>query len=52
MAGDELIATGPDEGHPLLAELCGYTLIEDDETGEEELVPAGSAPAEARSALH
>src|SRR5205807_2692885 len=41
-AGDELIATGPDEGHTLLAELCGYTLIEDDETGEEELVPAGS----------
>src|SRR5438105_9788752 len=40
-AGDELIATGPDEGHPLLAELCGYRLIEDDETGEDELVPAG-----------
>jgi uncharacterized protein with PhoU and TrkA domain len=38
-AGDELIATGPDEGHALLAELCGYHLIEDDETGEEELVP-------------
>src|SRR5437588_662094 len=42
-AGDELIATGPDEGHPLLAELCGYRLIEDDETGEEELVPTGAA---------
>src|SRR2546430_15686831 len=41
MAGDELIATGPDEGHRLLAELCGYVLIEDDETGEDELVPAG-----------
>jgi uncharacterized protein with PhoU and TrkA domain len=39
-AGDELIATGPDEGHTLLAELCGYVLIEDDETGEDELVPA------------
>ena len=38
--GDELIATGPDEGHRLLAELCGYVLIEDDVTGEEELVPA------------
>ena len=38
-AGDELIATGPDEGHALLAELCGYRLIEDDETGEDELVP-------------
>jgi uncharacterized protein with PhoU and TrkA domain len=40
-AEDELIATGPDEGHALLAELCGYQLIEDDETGEDELVPAG-----------
>src|SRR5438105_4919672 len=40
-AGDELIATGPDEGHRLLAELGGYRLIEDDETGEDELVPAG-----------
>jgi uncharacterized protein with PhoU and TrkA domain len=39
-AGDELIATGPDEGHALLADLCGYVLIEDDETGEDELVPA------------
>jgi hypothetical protein len=39
-AGDELIATGPDEGHRLLAELCGYCLIEDDETGEDQLVPA------------
>jgi uncharacterized protein with PhoU and TrkA domain len=38
---DELIATGPDEGHPLLARLCGYVLIEDEETGEEELLPAG-----------
>ena len=42
-AGDELIATGPDEGHPLLAELGGYVLIEDEETGEEELVPAATA---------
>jgi uncharacterized protein with PhoU and TrkA domain len=40
--GDELIATGPDEGHRLLAELGGFVLIEDEETGEEELVPAGS----------
>ena len=39
-AGDELIATGPDEGHTLLAEVCGYTLVEDDATGEDELVPA------------
>ena len=41
-AGDELIATGPDEGHALLAELCGYVLVEDEDTGEEELVPAGT----------
>ena len=33
--GDDLIATGPDAGHALLAELCGYVLIED------ELVPVG-----------
>lgn len=39
-AGDELIATGPDEGHAMLAELCGYRLIEDEETGEDELMPA------------
>jgi uncharacterized protein with PhoU and TrkA domain len=42
-AGDELIATGPDEGHALLAELCGFRLIEDDDTGEDELVPADSS---------
>ena len=40
---DELIATGPDEGHPHLAALCGYELISDDETGEDELVPTGTA---------
>jgi uncharacterized protein with PhoU and TrkA domain len=38
-AGDQLIATGPDEGHGLLAELCGYVLVEDEETGEDALVP-------------
>lgn len=37
---DELIATGPDEGHALLAERCGFRLVQDDETGEDELVPA------------
>jgi len=37
-AGDELIATGPDEGHALLAELCGYRLVEDDDTGMHELI--------------
>ena len=41
-AGDQLIATGPDEGHALLAELCGYQLIEDQDTGQDELVPTGS----------
>ena len=41
-AGDDLIATGPGEGHALLAELCGYVLIEDEETGEDELLPAGT----------
>ena len=41
-AGDELIATGSDEGHAILAELCGYVLIEDEDTGEDQLVPAGS----------
>jgi uncharacterized protein with PhoU and TrkA domain len=41
-AGDDLIATGPDEGHALLAELCGYVLIENEDTGEDQLVPAGS----------
>lgn len=41
-AGDDLIATGPDEGHALLADLCGYVLIEDEDTGEDQLVPAGS----------
>ena len=39
---DEIIATGPDEGHTLLAELCGFRLVEDDETGEDELVPSAS----------
>ncbi|MGH9188393.1 MAG: potassium channel family protein [Acidimicrobiales bacterium] len=40
-AGDELIASGPDEGHPMLAERCGWRLVEDEETGEQELVPLG-----------
>ena len=44
-AGDELIASGPDEGQPLLAERCGYRLREDDDTGEIELVPAAAEGA-------
>ncbi|HYD09200.1 MAG TPA: TrkA C-terminal domain-containing protein, partial [Acidimicrobiales bacterium] len=35
--GDEVIASGPSEGEPLLAELCGWRLVEDDETGEDTL---------------
>jgi uncharacterized protein with PhoU and TrkA domain len=38
-AGDELIASGPDEGHPLLAQRCGWNLTEDDDTGEHTLAP-------------
>ncbi|MGH9136668.1 MAG: potassium channel family protein [Acidimicrobiales bacterium] len=38
-ADDQLIASGPDEGHPMLARLCGWELREDEETGEQELVP-------------
>jgi uncharacterized protein with PhoU and TrkA domain len=39
-AGDELIAIGPDEGHAHFAELGGFRLLEDDDTGEIELVPS------------
>lgn len=42
-AGDELIATGPDEGHARLAGLCGYVLESDDDTGEDRLVPVGAS---------
>ena len=45
---DELIAAGPSEGHPLLAELCGWHLVEDEETGETELVPIEEAAAAGR----
>ena len=41
-AGDELIASGPDEGQSVLAERCGFQIREDDDTGEIELVPASS----------
>jgi uncharacterized protein with PhoU and TrkA domain len=44
-AGDELIAIGPDEGHARLAQLGGYQLFEDDDTGEIELVPAHGSPS-------
>ena len=39
-AGDEIIASGPDEGREHLATRCGWHLNRDAETGEEELVPA------------
>jgi uncharacterized protein with PhoU and TrkA domain len=39
-AGDEILATGPWEGRSALAEQCGFHLLEDDDTGAVELVPA------------
>ena len=44
-ADDELIASGPDEGHPMLATRCGWHLTEDDDTGEHTLAPLGRASA-------
>jgi len=38
-AGDELLASGPEEGRERLAGLCGYALEFDDETGAVELTP-------------
>lgn len=38
-ADDQLIATGPDEGRVMLAQLCGWQLIDDDDDDEPELVP-------------
>src|SRR6185312_11984113 len=42
-AGDEILATGPWEGRAALAEQCGFRLVEDDDTGVVELVPAADA---------
>lgn len=39
VVGDELIAHGPDEGRALLAELCGWSMVVDDDTGDVELLP-------------
>jgi uncharacterized protein with PhoU and TrkA domain len=44
-AGDEVIASGPDEGHPLLAAKCGWHLTEDEDTGEHTLAPLDRARA-------
>jgi uncharacterized protein with PhoU and TrkA domain len=46
-ADDELIASGPDEGHPILARRFGWRLEEDEDTGEHSLLPI-SAEAELR----
>jgi uncharacterized protein with PhoU and TrkA domain len=43
-AGDKVLATGPYEGRAALAQQCGYRLVEDDDTGAVELVPAVTAP--------
>ncbi|HMF82547.1 MAG TPA: TrkA C-terminal domain-containing protein [Acidimicrobiia bacterium] len=42
-AGDELIAIGPDDGRDRLAELAGFRIVEDDSTGEIELVRSPDA---------
>jgi uncharacterized protein with PhoU and TrkA domain len=44
-AADEIIASGPDEGHPILARRCGWHLTEDDDTGEHTLAPLRGAHA-------
>lgn len=43
--GDEIIATGPQEGHGRLAELCGWSVVEDedDPTSEFALVPLSAS---------
>lgn len=40
--GDELIASGPDEGRALLARRCGWRLVDPDGDGEMELEPVGA----------
>jgi len=40
---DELLASGPDEGRELLAELCGWSLVDPDGDGEMELEPLEAA---------
>ena len=45
VAGDSLIASGPQEGRERLAELCGWTVVDDegDPSGEFELVPLSAS---------
>jgi len=38
-AGDHILATGPEEGQEALAEMAGWRLVEDEDTGEIELEP-------------
>jgi uncharacterized protein with PhoU and TrkA domain len=45
---DELIASGPDEGRPMLAQLLGWNLVEHDDTATFELEPLGE-PVPVRS---
>ncbi|MGZ4757690.1 MAG: potassium channel family protein [Acidimicrobiales bacterium] len=45
---DELIAAGPDEGRAMLAEIFGWTYLEDDESGEYVLEPLVKPPAAVR----
>jgi len=47
--GDELIASGPAEGHPILAQRCGWHLTEDDDTGEHDLTPLAHSEASTTS---
>ena len=39
VAGDQVIASGPDEGREHLAVKFGWRLLRDDESGDDELVP-------------
>jgi hypothetical protein len=38
-----VLASGPWEGRSVLAEQCGFHLVEDDDTGDVELVPVGKS---------
>jgi uncharacterized protein with PhoU and TrkA domain len=38
-SGDELLASGPDEGRARLAERCGWRFIEDEDNGDHRLEP-------------
>ncbi len=38
-AGDHILATGPEEGQEALAEMAGWRMVEDEDTGEIELEP-------------